>query len=134
MEAVVDIRVVDQSLPPNSGSGFLKVRAHDDKEIVGVAFFEFQETLSVVKGSGRVMDGARADDNEKASLRVRAVNDGNDVVASSKDGGFAAFGLGGVSWCRVGGKFWWEEYLGYLMLKEIRGRKWIDSSYWTVVS
>lgn len=70
MEAVVDIRIIDQTFPPHSRSGLLEVGAHDNEEVVRVAFFEFQETVGIIEGSGRVMDGARADDNKEAALWV----------------------------------------------------------------
>lgn len=96
MEAVVDVGVIDQPFPPDRCSGLLKVGTHDDEEVVGVALFEFQETIGVVKGSGWVVDGARADDNEEASFGVCAVNDRDDIVAGREDGGFA---VGALGWC-----------------------------------
>lgn len=86
MEAVVDIRVVDQAFPSHRRSGFLQVGTHDYEKIVGIALLQFQKAIGVIESSGRVVDGARADDDKQTLLRVCAIDDGDDIVTSGKDG------------------------------------------------
>ena len=40
------------------------------------------------------MDGARANDDEEATLRIRALDTGNDFMAGIDDGGLGVVGLG----------------------------------------
>jgi hypothetical protein len=66
LEGVVDIGVVDETLPANGCSGLLEVGAHHDAEIVGESVRDLLESGSVFLGGSRVMDGARADNDEKS--------------------------------------------------------------------
>ena len=40
------------------------------------------------------MDGARANDDEEATLRIRALDAGDDFMAGIDDGGLGVLGLG----------------------------------------
>lgn len=42
LEAVVDIGVVDQTLPADCCAGLLEVRAHDDQQLIGVLLLHLQ--------------------------------------------------------------------------------------------
>lgn len=66
LEGVVDIGVVDETLPANGCSGLLEVGAHHNAEIVGESVGDLLKSGSVFLGSSRVVDGARTDDNEKS--------------------------------------------------------------------
>lgn len=44
-----------------------------------------EEQIAVSERSGRVMDRARADDNEKAVLRVLAIDNGYGLIATLDD-------------------------------------------------
>jgi hypothetical protein len=66
LEGVVDIGVVDETLPANGCSGLLEVGAHHDAEIVGEFVRELLESGSVFLGGSRVVDGAGTDDDEKS--------------------------------------------------------------------
>lgn len=67
-EAVVDVRVVDQTLPADCCAGLLEVRPHNDKQIVLVFLLELKEAVAVFESHGGVMDGAWSDDDEQAAL------------------------------------------------------------------
>ena len=40
------------------------------------------------------MDGARANNDEEATLRISTLDTGDDLMAGIDDGGFGVFGLG----------------------------------------
>lgn len=42
VEAVVDVRVVDETFPAHSGPGFLQVGTHDDQQLILVLFLQLQ--------------------------------------------------------------------------------------------
>jgi len=80
LEGVVDIGVVDQTLPADGCSGLLEVGAHHNAEIVGESVGDLLESGSVFLGSSRVVDGARTDDNEK-SVALAEDNVGSILTA-----------------------------------------------------
>lgn len=59
-----------------------------------VEVLQAKESVGVVQGSGGVMDGARANDDEEATLRIRALDAGDDFMAGIDDGGLGVLGLG----------------------------------------
>ena len=61
--ALVQIRVVDESLPADDGSWFLKVGAHHDHEMVRVPIGDLLQSVGVFERCGGVMYRARADDH-----------------------------------------------------------------------
>jgi hypothetical protein len=63
VEATIDIRVVDQTLPANSSTRLLEVRPHDDEELILVLLLCFQEQVTVLECGLGVVDGARTDDD-----------------------------------------------------------------------
>lgn len=83
-EGLVDIRIVDQTLPADGGAGLLEVGAHDDAEVGGEAVGECLETVGVLEGGGGVVDGAGADDYEQAI--VLAHDDVGSIVAALDNG------------------------------------------------
>lgn len=84
LEGLVDVWVVDQTLPADSCAWLLEVGAHDDADVVGELLSKALEALAVLEGSGRVVDGAWAADDEKAV--GCAHDDLNGILATLHDG------------------------------------------------
>ena len=84
-EAVVKVRVVDQTLPADCCTGFLEVRPHDDEEIVLVLLLELKEAVAVFEGHGGVVDGAWSDNDEETVLAVFALDDGAGIGTAFQD-------------------------------------------------
>ena len=79
VEAAVEVRIVDQSLPAHRGARLLEIDAHHDLEPVGKPFAQGGEAFGVVHGGDGIVDRAGTDDDQKAI--VGAVEDGVDGVA-----------------------------------------------------
>ena len=63
---LIEIRVVDESLPSDGGAGLLKIDAHHDAQVrreLGDGFFE---QGGVVSRGFDIVDGAGADENQQA--------------------------------------------------------------------
>lgn len=84
LEGVVDIGIVNETLPANGCSGLLKVGAHHDAEIVRELVRHRLESGSVFLGGGRVVDRAGADDN-KESVALAKDNVGS-ILTTLDDG------------------------------------------------
>ena len=84
---LIEVRVVDQALPADGGAGLLEVHPHDDLERVGIARTHLLEATGVVDGSGRIVDGARADHHQQAVVLA-----GHDVVDAAAGVGNEPFG------------------------------------------
>ncbi len=84
LERVVQVRVVDQAFPTDSGTRLLEIDAHH--QVQGVGHFRRQhlEALGVFVGGLEVVDRARADDDEEAV--VGAVKNLTDDFAAFGDG------------------------------------------------
>lgn len=86
LEAVIDVGVVDQTLPSDRRTGLLEVRAHDDQQVVAVLLLQLHKAVTVFKGHCGVVDRAGADDYQETLLvRVSAVHDGAGVGAALQD-------------------------------------------------
>lgn len=84
LEAVVDIRVVDQSLPANGGTGLLQVRAHDNQQLIGVLLLQLQQLVAVLQGHIRVMDRAGPNDHHQTLLlAVGALHNSNGLLTAA---------------------------------------------------
>jgi hypothetical protein len=55
---------------------------------------QYHQTVAVFEGRGRIVDGARSNDDEKSVLGVSAIDDFNRLDASREDCGFGEDGLG----------------------------------------
>ena len=88
---LIDIGVVDESLPANGCARLLEVGTHDDDKFALDLGDQGLELLSVFKGGGGVVDGARADDDKE--LVGLACDHGDGIAAAGEDGGFAGGGL-----------------------------------------
>jgi hypothetical protein len=69
--ALVNVRVVDESLPANRCAGLLEVRAHDDAEVVLKLIGKSLETLAVLKCELWVVQRAGADHDEETVILLR---------------------------------------------------------------
>ena len=86
LEAVVKVRVVDQTLPSNSGPRFLEIGAHDNQQLILVFLFQFQKLIAVLQRHGGVVDRAWSDDNEQPLLvGVCSLNDCNGLFTTLED-------------------------------------------------
>ena len=65
---LVDVGIVDQTLPANGGTGLLKVGAHNDAEVLGELVGDLLQAASVLEGSVGVVDGARADHDQETVI------------------------------------------------------------------
>jgi hypothetical protein len=99
---LVEMRVVDEALPPDGGARLLKVDAHDDAERVGQLVDDRPEQCGVLARGCGVMDGAGADDHQQT--RVAAGEDLADLGARLEDGGGGALGDGQFFLQKDGGK------------------------------
>ena len=63
--AAVDIRIVDQALPPDGGTWLFEVHAHDDKQLLAELILQRSQSMSIVKRRLRVMNRARANDDQQ---------------------------------------------------------------------
>lgn len=68
LEALVDIGIVDETLPADCGAWLLEVGAHDDAEVVLELLCERFETLAVLDRGLGVMDGARSDHDQQTVI------------------------------------------------------------------
>lgn len=93
LEAAIDVRVVDEALPANSGTGLLEVRAHDNEELVLVLLLLLEEEVAVGEGGLGVVDGAGANDDEQAVLLVGAIDNCDGLVTAAE---YGLLGLGGL--------------------------------------
>lgn len=56
LEAVVDVRVVDQALPPDCRSRLLQVGPHDDEQLVLVLLLQCEQLVAVLERCSGVVD------------------------------------------------------------------------------
>ena len=73
--ALVQVGVVDQTLPAHGGARFFKIDAHHDFQRAGVLAPLLDQAAGILQRGRRVMDGTRADDQQQA-----VVGAGHDVV------------------------------------------------------
>ena len=78
--SLVDIGVVDQTLPADGGAGLLEICAHDDAEVFGELASDFFQTTGVFKGRVGVMDGAGTDHDEQTVVTL--LDDLNGFIAT----------------------------------------------------
>ena len=104
LEAVVNIRVVDQALPPNRCARLLEVGAHHDQQLILVLLLLFQQQITVLEGSLGVVDGAGPDDHHQPVLLVGPI-DNSDGLLAALDNGLLRLGrLGDFVLQQVGGR------------------------------
>lgn len=81
---LVNVRVVDQTLPSYGRTGLFEVGTHDDAEVARKLPGEFLQTRGILDCGGRVMDGARTDDNEQTVIAL--LDDLDGLVTTRADG------------------------------------------------
>lgn len=74
LEAVIDLRVIDQTLPSHRRPGLFQVRAHYNQQVVFVFGFELQQPVAVLERCHGIVDGARADDDQQTLSGVSTLN------------------------------------------------------------
>ncbi|KAI9151568.1 hypothetical protein HJFPF1_08775 [Paramyrothecium foliicola] len=84
LEGGIDIRVVDETLPANSGARLLEVGTHDDDQVVRELGGQLLELRGVLVGSLRVVYGAGANDDQKL---VAAAHDDLSSIGTALDDG-----------------------------------------------
>ena len=101
LEGLVNIGVIDQTLPADSRAGLLEVGAHNDAQVVGELFGQLLQPPSVLKSGGGVMDGAGADNDKKTV--VLASDDLSSFAASLDNGLYGIVGKGDLRGQEGGG-------------------------------
>lgn len=81
---LIDIRVVDQTLPANSCARLFKVGAHDDAEIALELLGELDEARAVLDSGLGVVHGAGTADDEKTVIAL--LDDLNGLFAALENG------------------------------------------------
>lgn len=86
IEAVVDVRVVDETLPPDRRARLLQVGAHDDEQVILVLLLHLQKAVAVLESHVGVVDRAGPNDHHQPVLSgICAVNDGNGLLTALED-------------------------------------------------
>ena len=73
----IQMRIVDEPLPPNRRAGLFKVGAHDDQQPVAQCIGHWFQSVGILVGRFRVMDRTRANDHQQA-LTVLPVQNATD--------------------------------------------------------
>ena len=76
---VVQIGVVDEALPADSGARLLEIHPHDQMQLLPVPLRLFPQPLGVFLGGLRIVDGAGADHHQQAL--IPALDDLADLLA-----------------------------------------------------
>jgi cobaltochelatase CobN len=63
LEAIIDIRVIDQTLPAHRGAGLFEVGAHNNKQVILVFYLESEQFVAVFQCCSWIMDRAWSNDN-----------------------------------------------------------------------
>ena len=74
VEAVVKIRVVNQTLPANSGTRLLEVGAHNNDQLILVLLLQGGKLVAVLEGSLGIVKRARANDDQESVSLVLALD------------------------------------------------------------
>ena len=91
LEALIDVRVVDQTFPAHRCARFFQIRTHDDAEIILQSVGQLLEPFAVLDCRGWVVDGTRATDNKQAIILLG--DDLGSFLTAAQD-----------SLCSVGGR------------------------------
>lgn len=101
VEGLIDVGVVDQTLPANGGPGLLKVGAHDNAQLLGQLVGEFLQSAGVLESSIGVMDGAGTDDDQETVVAL--LNNLDSFIATNAN---SLGGTTGLKW-QSSVSFWW---------------------------
>lgn len=81
---LINVGVVDQTLPPHRGAGLLKVGTHDDTKVGGKLLGELLQTAGIFEGRGRVVNRAGADNNQQTVILL--LDNLHGLVTARADG------------------------------------------------
>ena len=79
----VEVRIVDETLPPDRCARLLEVHAHDQQQSIGNRVRQWPEPLRVLDRSNRIVDRTRANDYGEA--RIVAIEDRFERSTSVRD-------------------------------------------------
>ena len=84
---VIDVGVVDQSLPADSGTGLLEVSPHHNAELIAELTGQIAQERGIFDGGFGVMETARANNNEHAvGLAANDLTSFDTAVQHGKEG------------------------------------------------
>jgi len=66
VEALVEIRIVDEPLPAHRGPRLFEVHPHDDDQVTDQTLLDFEQALAIFDGRPGIVDGAGSDDDQQA--------------------------------------------------------------------
>jgi len=89
LEGIVQVGVVDKTLPAHGGARLLKIDAHDNQQGVGNLLGDRLQAVRIIHGGIHVVDGAGANHHHQAV--VLAVEDVAHGGAASGHGGLGGF-------------------------------------------
>lgn len=98
--ALVEVGVVDQALPADSGTGLLEVGAHNDAEVILELVGELLQTTAVLNSSFRVVQRAGTAHDEKTVILL--VNNGLGFATALLDGVESDLGSGDLGGQKFG--------------------------------
>lgn len=81
---LIDIWIVDQTLPSDGCAWLFEVGAHDDAEVAGELLGKGLQARAVLQRGGWIVDGAWTDDDQKAVVLAHDNLDG--ILATLNDG------------------------------------------------
>ena len=121
---LIDIRVVDQTLPANSCARLFKVGAHDDAEVALELLGELDEARAVLDSGLGVVHGAGTADDEETVIAL--LDDLNGLFAALEDCGNGVCGSGDLR----GEELRLDERV---LTENWRGRGWLAWSFRIIV-
>lgn len=102
---LIDIWIVDQTLPSDGCAWLLEVGAHDNAEVAGELLGEGLQARAVLERGGWIVDGAWADDDQEAVVLAHDNLDG--ILATLDDGLESRLG----DWDLGEEKLWWDQWI-----------------------
>jgi len=93
-EGVVQVRVVDQSLPAHGGARLLEIHPHHDEQAVGHPVGQRAQAPGIVHGGVDIVDGAGSDHDHQTM--ILAVENALHRLASAHHGGGSGGGHGQI--------------------------------------
>jgi hypothetical protein len=84
--AIVQVRIVDQSFPPNAGTRFFKINPHHNFQVFGQFLPECGQMPTIVQGSLHIMDGTRPHNDEESVVFIPQ-NISNAIAGLGDEGG-----------------------------------------------
>src|SRR5690606_41447026 len=95
LERLINIWVVDETLPSNGGTRLLEVGTHDDDKVILKLVAELDQACSVFEGCGWVVNRARADNHKE--LVGSTGDDFDGFLTTFEDSSLSRWGLYSLS-------------------------------------